>query len=186
MDPFKPNEHQPFDSRETEVIHPELSKESIDAYTKNPYYSDKWMPLLSGEKKYAGLNLYAFLFGESWCVYRKQYSLAAVVFVISIIINIAGSYLYLNFVDSSYKGQRLSFFVGILSMLLLVRLPLSIFANQLYFKKTRMNIESFINLKLPAEYFTAQIKDTGGINMGGFFICQALFAISVKLSEFIG
>jgi len=119
-------------------------------------------------------------------VYRKQYSLAIIVFVVSLIFIVIGSQSYINFVDSSYKGQKNSLLVGSLVMILLVRIPLGVFANQLYFKKVRADIGTFIKQNLPAEYFTAQLRNIGGINLGGFIVCQGLFAIAARLTGSIG
>ena len=70
-------------------------------------------------------------------------------------------------------------------MMVLVRIPLGLFANQIYFKRARSHIESFIKQGLPAEYFTAQLKNIGGINVGGFIVCQGLFVIATRIAGYL-
>jgi hypothetical protein len=185
VDPFNPTQYLPSDKSKAQTISKEFSKESIDAYTANPYYSEIWQSLISDKNKYAGFNLYALLFGESWCVYRKQHILGVLIFVSSILVDLAGIQLYVNFIDASNKGERFSLFLGVLAVFVFIRVPLGFLANLIYFNKVRSDIESIISRNLPDEYFVAQIRNAGGVNVGGFILCQGLFTIFLKITSSI-
>ncbi|MFT6908980.1 MAG: hypothetical protein ACJAS1_005687 [Oleiphilaceae bacterium] len=182
MDPFNPGEFFPSKEIEKEIIPREISAKTIDIYTKNPYYSKSWKSLLDGSSKYAGFNFYAFLFGESWCVYRKQNYLGAFIFLASIVLAIAITVIYINFIDASFRGQKEAYLVSLLSIYLFVRLPLGFVANKKYFKLATRDMQEIFNSKLPDDYLVGQLRSSGGVNTGGFLLLGFLFMIASKLT----
>ncbi len=183
MDPFNLDQSHAFQEQKQVVIEPALSKAAFDAYTKNPSLFKSLDALLLGKKKLAGFNLFACIFCEGWCVYRKMYKLAALVLIVSAIVAVSAVYIYIAFFDASYQGKRHAIAFGYLSMLALVHIPFGFIANKLYFNKAKADIQSAIDQDLSPEYFTAQIKSAGGINVGGFI---AVLGISMLIAKLTG
>ena len=183
MDPLNPSEFDTPKTIDDDLLAREISIETFDAYTKNPYYSKKWGALLNGTGKYAGFNLSAFVLGGSWCVYRKQYLLGIIVLIASILVTVGFGFLYVFFIDTSptFQAQKVSIVVGILAMFLFVRLPFAMFINNFYFKVASRDIQKAIDSKLPDKYFLGEVKLVGGVNITGFIFFQGLSVIISKL-----
>jgi hypothetical protein len=134
--------------------------------SEQPYYLSKWKNILLGKSRNAGFNKAAFFTGMNWIAYRKQYGLAAIwllieivcVFILALIIEFA-------FMNRPYI-QYIRLPLNILAYVI-VRLPLGMLGNRLYFRKAiKAIVAERVQKPVEEDRLAAMMKKGGTSGLG--------------------
>ena len=172
---MEPNPYTPTEANlDTSAVKEDVSEEmearrviAYRAFADDDEYVTMWRPLLAGEKTRLPFNWYAAIFTAGWCAYRKMYWLAAGVYLSSMIAGFIGGVIYVlvrpDRIDALQGPDAL--WVGFFATLFIIRIPLGLFANRLYYRKASKAIQKTIDQNLGNnEEILARIAKLGGIN----------------------
>ncbi len=138
-------------------------------------YLVKWKGLISGKTRYAGFNWAAFLFGSLWCVYRRLYAIALLVFIAEFVVG-ASAFLFVV-TRIPYPVLSLDLFVTI-AVLVVVRPVLGLMANSLLYRKALRVIERApTDSSLERAQYMEKAGKTNGVLTG--ILATALFLINL-------
>lgn len=135
---------------------PSLSEQetALLAYAQAPYWLKVWQPLIKKPGFFAGFNFFAMLFGPVWCLLRKMYLLALIVFL----------------------AEWLAVWhLGLVWLWLALRLVLGVFGNGLYFMQALNALEATRGVAQEARL--KRLKQMGGINVVAALLVPGLLVI---------
>jgi hypothetical protein len=141
------------------LVHP-ISTGNIEIES-NTYYRDVYEKSASGQK--FTWNWSAFLFGNSWLLYRKMYLLGILFFVLDCII-----FETIDMIPVNYGNILFTIFIFIL--LIIPHILLGLMGNWLYIKN--------IHKKIDFGYHQVSLKNVDGITWWIFFPFYLIFATS--------
>jgi len=150
----------------------------------NPeYYLPKWTEVLNGSSKFAGFNWAAAICGWLWCLYRKQYKLAIVIFLLEALAFpiLIGAAIAIAVGEAVFQPQfeTLIAYGG----LLVVRPWLGFFANRRYLQRA---VEIIATARQSGRENLEQIRKRGGTSTIALivgFIVNAGFTLSALILE---
>ena len=123
-------------------------------FNKNKYFqSDYYVALASRDGSKVSFNIWAAIFGPSWCFYRKLYALGLAYIAIYFIVSIA---LMLFFRESSTR-------LVIIGSVVLFRLGLGLFANGIYIAKSLKRIDEIVKAE-GQENAASKLAEAGGVS----------------------
>ncbi len=142
---------------------PSLSLENaFSAFFQDPVWMKIWQERSNKSGVWMRFNPFAAVFGIVWFFYRKMYVLGAVVLVA-------------DWIAASILGP-----VGVL---VLVRLPVGVLANILYYKKAEKAVRLTQTRELPKDDLIQGLKQQGGISIpGALFALIAHFGMGLLLA----
>lgn len=153
-----------------------IDENRLRLFAQDEYYVRSWYALNRGESRIICFNPFAFLFGTTWCFYRKLYVLGIVYFFGNIAAATAGYMAYALYThgympDTAFSEKM----VPLLSIFLLARLPLSLISDTVYYRKAVKVINSYEADPALSEGDRAfLIESAGGTSMGGLILAIIL------------
>ena len=120
----------------SKLLEKKLSEESLLAFTKHPYYVERWRGIIDGSGGSAGFNIFAAIFGVAWCFYRKLFKLGVALLFASILVELVSCVVAITLFGVSVHNIQALEMIGFLATLLCVNVPLGFKANRIYFQNT--------------------------------------------------
>jgi hypothetical protein len=138
-------------------------EEALLAFSQDPIWIKVWRGRIDKTSIWASFNPFAAIFGMNWFFYRKMYGLG----------------LLLHIAD-----WLALFYFGKWEILLLVRVPVGVYANIAYFNKAEKTVTVAQAAQLPKDDTMRQLKQDGGVNFPAFLAGVVLnVAITLILSS---
>lgn len=134
----------------------EVSLTELAAFTGKSNYPEIWARYRNGKSKYAGFNIWAFIFGTTWFVYRKLYLQGILFFIIELapllLIVTSGGLSH----GAVYSGPIFFLFA---------RLMAGFLANALLYRRALSVIKKTDTLGLNNEMHLKVISAAGGVSI---------------------
>ena len=162
-------------------INPSISEQDVLSFTGNEYYWSKWNGNLQQGRWWTGFNWAAAFCSTIWFVYRRLYIGAAVAFfggmLASALISTVAVY--------AFPSQiALAQTVAVVTSLLVVRVPIGIFANRLLLQRVQHAVNQ-LDLTLTPEQRKDALSAAGKTNDNGVWVVIVLiFAFNVTVALF--
>ncbi len=148
--------------------------ETLLCYAQDPYYLNAWRSLIDGKGGMAGFNLCAAVFGMPWCFFRRMYATGIVVLAAEALIMFLLA-LLLGPTQHAAAPSAVALMWGyMLMVIVLVRIPIGMLANILYYRKATGAVRKFDASGLAREQLLQQLKNRGGISMVGGLLGVAI------------
>ena len=124
-------------------------EEALSIYAQDAVWIKIWRGLIDKTSRFASFNPFAAVMGITWCFFRKMYFFGILVALADLIA---------------------LHFIGIWAVIFLVRIPVGLFANIVYFKKAETVVVEVQAAQLSNEQGIHQLKQQGGISMMSAFL----------------
>lgn len=157
--------------------------------TNGAYFIPRFQDIQNKTKRYPVFNLSALFFEYWYFLYRKMYGIAAISFVISLILNMPSTLYSLStagFVDLNIDTSVLLMLNSVTYVLsILFRAFLSYWANRLYLKKAVKDIKGVKSKGLPRQEYESALVKRGSTSRTSIIVCASVYLVLIFAATLI-